>query len=500
MMFRDQTEDIASKGRIQNGIVKSRVIPSRRKMLGESPVLSSETIPIDPQLMAASLTTMDLCSSPEEQATFYFFRNYVLEDSTSGYFQYLLNIYENELVGPALTETITALGMVGLSNFYKTPSILMSAHQKYNSALRLVSSRLRNIEEAKADQTLVSVIMLGLYETNTCNSPQSMASWTKHISGAAALLHLRGKEALATRTGRQLFVHLRGQVVVNCLQRHAPVPKVVSEWSDIARQYQTGADLHAADLAEAVIRFCNLRASMDSFHDYSKAEHIVSSACEIDAELEAWAKNYPIECMYKTVMLKERSDEVFSDHYHIYENLLAATTWNHYRSVRILVNEVIITQLEGLKKERPYVFELSSSDSVFTDVRNKAANTTILQLSHDICASVPPLLGFKEGQEPSQHNTKAVSGNLLLWPLYSAACTPMVSDMMCRWVAGRLKMISEVIGIKQAGPLAHVLMKRQALLAWFSDKDDERKREVLLWKTEEMGPEPWTPEKLMELT
>jgi len=76
----------------------------------------------------------------------------------------------------------------------------------------------------------------------------------------------------------------------------------------------------------------------------------------------------------------------------------------------------------------------------------------------------------------------------------------MVSDMMCRWVAGRLKMISEVIGIKQAGPLAHVLMKRQALLAWFSDKDDERKREMLVWKTEEMGPEPWTPEKLMELT
>ena len=164
MMFRDQTEDIASKGRTQNEVVKSRVVPPRR-LLSELPAVSKEKMPIDPQLMAPSLITMDLCSSPEEQATFYFFRNYVLEgNSTNGYFQYLLSIYENELVGPALTETITALGMVGLSNFYKTPSILMNAHQKYNSALRLVSSRLRNIEEAKADQTLVSVIMLGLYE------------------------------------------------------------------------------------------------------------------------------------------------------------------------------------------------------------------------------------------------------------------------------------------------------------------------------------------------
>jgi len=363
----------------------------------------------------------------------------------------------------------------------------------------------------------IPAAMLTLDQTNTCNSPQSMTSWTKHISGAAALLHLQGKEALASRTRRQLFVHLRGQVVslehlplspsclffskvINCLQRHVTVPKVVSEWSDVARQYQTGADLHATDLAEAIIRFCNLRASMASFHDYSKAEHIVLSACEIDAELEVWTKNYPIECMYKTVMLQERSDEVFSDHYHIYENLVAATTWNHYRAVRILVNELIITQLEWLKKERPYILELSSSDSVFTDVRIQAANATIMQLSHDICASVPPLLGFREGQEPSQHNTKAVSGNLLLWPLYSAACTPMVSDMMCRWVAGRLRMISEIMGIKQAGPLAHVLMKRHDLLAWTSDKDDEYKRKVLVWRAGEMSPEPWTPEKLIELT
>jgi hypothetical protein len=166
-MFRDQTEDIATKGRIQNEIVKSRVVPSRRKLTGSSGDLLGETIPIDPQLMLPSITTMELCSSPEEQATFYFFRNYVLEDSSSiGYFQYLLGIYGNELVGPALTDSITALGMVGLANFYKMPSILVGAHHKYNSALRLVSSRLRNIEEAKADQTLVAVIMLGLYEVS----------------------------------------------------------------------------------------------------------------------------------------------------------------------------------------------------------------------------------------------------------------------------------------------------------------------------------------------
>lgn len=40
-----------------------------------------------------------------------------------------------------------------------------------------------------------------------------MESWTKHISGAAALLNLRGKQQLKTFIGHQLFVNLRGQVV-----------------------------------------------------------------------------------------------------------------------------------------------------------------------------------------------------------------------------------------------------------------------------------------------
>jgi len=42
-----------------------------------------------------------------------------------------------------------------------------------------------------------------------------MVSWTKHINGAAALLALRGKQQLKTPIGRQLFVHLRSQVVSN---------------------------------------------------------------------------------------------------------------------------------------------------------------------------------------------------------------------------------------------------------------------------------------------
>jgi hypothetical protein len=111
---------------------------------------------------------LELGSSADEQATCFFFRNYVLADDKfhNGNFQYLQNIYATETIGDALAESVASLGMVGLSNFWKASSIMVNANIKYNSALKLVSSRLRNFEEGKSDQTLVSVMLLGLFEVH----------------------------------------------------------------------------------------------------------------------------------------------------------------------------------------------------------------------------------------------------------------------------------------------------------------------------------------------
>lgn len=215
------------------------------------------------------------------------------------------------------------------------------------------------------------------------------------------------------------------------------------------------------------MEFCDLRATMSSFHDYSNAENIITAALAIDSKLVECAFTYAPECMfYKTVTLRQRSDGIFSDHYHIYDSVWAASLWNHYRCVRILINEIVCVQVTHLKNIHPELFVLEPRNPIFSDSQLETSTTTIIQLSHDICASVPFMLGYKEGGEVTLGSAKAVTGNLLLWPLYIAACTPMVSDMMCHWVAGRLRVISDVMGIKQAAPLSHILTKRKDLLAW----------------------------------
>lgn len=155
------------KGKLQNE-AKSTVL-SKQKSIAASKG-SSKPIPIDSQLATGSIPP-EFCNSPDEHATFFFFKNYVLEDNSN--FQYLFDTYEKESVRPALTDSITALGMAGLASFYKAPGIMTCAQQKYNSALRRLSSSLADTKEAKADQTLITVIMLSLYEVSQqCSSSQ----------------------------------------------------------------------------------------------------------------------------------------------------------------------------------------------------------------------------------------------------------------------------------------------------------------------------------------
>lgn len=315
-----------------------------------------------------------------------------------------------------------------------------------------------------------------------------MQSWTKHISGAAALLNLRGKQQLQTAVGHQLFVNLRAQVVrfprrqfsslqlthiqiTNCLQRHAPIPLVIREWSKAALEFETPEQAALTNLSGLSMKYSDIRTSMSSFKDYTNTETIIPALCALDAEYADWASKCPPQFIYSTVNLTERSEEVFSDHYHVYTSIWIAKVWNGYRCVRILVNELLVDQLSHLLQRPTSSLPVRNSGTSPMENQILASNSIILQLSHDICASVPYCLGYDNALDPVfRQPPKSASGNILLWPLYSAAVTGMVSPMMRDWVAGRLMLIAEVIGIKQAIPLAQSLMAEQDIENWQLEK------------------------------
>jgi hypothetical protein len=97
--------------------------------------------------------------------------------NTCGNYQYLSTIYVDQRVGIPLRQAIAAIGLAGLANFWKAPSIMAQANNAYCTALRLVNMGLGNIEEAKSDQTVVAIMLLGLYEVQRSLLQQS--SWRR---------------------------------------------------------------------------------------------------------------------------------------------------------------------------------------------------------------------------------------------------------------------------------------------------------------------------------
>jgi len=118
------------------------------------------------RIVPISSVPAGLQTSADDQATSFFFLNYVPDKDQfpTGSFQYLADIYSAEKVGQEVADGVASLGMAGLSNFWRSSNIMVNAKMKYTSALSLLSSKMRDMNEAKADQTFIAVMLLGLFE------------------------------------------------------------------------------------------------------------------------------------------------------------------------------------------------------------------------------------------------------------------------------------------------------------------------------------------------
>lgn len=169
-MFRDESERQVVKHQLRKD-AKEIPAESKSKKGSKRPKSVGKTSRFKDQNFQSFANTSlflpnGLGISPEEQAQCYFFRNCVLEgdQQARGCFQYLSGLFTRQKVEPGLSDSVTALGMAGMSHMWKSPNLMASAQLKYNSALRQVSCQLRDVEKAKEDQTLISVMLLGLYE------------------------------------------------------------------------------------------------------------------------------------------------------------------------------------------------------------------------------------------------------------------------------------------------------------------------------------------------
>jgi hypothetical protein len=168
LMFRDQSKEVACK--VQRIKHKAKPKDSASVNVATPDCCQVFRKSVDSDISLASECLSDCWNTleipAEQQAVCFFFSNYVLEPSKSGksVYDYLPTFYNHELGKSPLSCGIAALGLAGLSYRRSDPSLLSASKSVYSSALRLTNEALRNPVTAVTDATLISVLLLGLYE------------------------------------------------------------------------------------------------------------------------------------------------------------------------------------------------------------------------------------------------------------------------------------------------------------------------------------------------
>lgn len=102
----------------------------------------------------------------EERASCFFIANYTLQntDVSYGFMEYLPPLAGSQS-GGILTTVIECLGLAAMANLSKSQAqATIVARRKYGEALSVVNKALQTPQLVAEDQTLLSVMLLGLYE------------------------------------------------------------------------------------------------------------------------------------------------------------------------------------------------------------------------------------------------------------------------------------------------------------------------------------------------
>ena len=230
------------------------------------------------------------------------------------------------------------------------------------------------------------------------------------------------------------------------------VPPYLSDWAEITAESSNEEEEGEHHLFLIIARLCALRATAGESHNNSS---VITLANQIDSDLQDWKDRLSPDFMY-SISWSSNTEYVFSGTYHVYNNTWALGVLNLYRCARILTHEVITRWLS--RNALP--------NTAFKESQRRHSHGVLEKLAHEICASVPFLLGASESSINSTQGQSVATAAGLLWPLYTTAIMDLQVPGMRAWIIPRLEYIGQIMGVKLAESLAHVLRTKKEITSW----------------------------------
>ncbi|KAK0610468.1 hypothetical protein B0T17DRAFT_620944 [Bombardia bombarda] len=457
----------------------------------------------------------------ETRASCYFVSNFVLvprQGTARGFMDYLIPLLRAQ--GTADTHirhafNACALALLGNSRPSADGGEEMGdkAVGEYTRALSATNTALRDPKTAKSDAVLATVLLLGMFESITAKKIGEFA-WGSHIEGAIQLVKARGRKQLRTKTGLQLFVMVRRQLIIHTLTTgQAPIMGVAWWMTDavndpVATALQ-GLCLKTSDLRAQVTGLMTTTTTSSpssfpsSFPSSSSSSTspqrtdlvlaLMRRAQSLDQDLSAWMHSLPPVWQLRTLCWHDGNSvppdgdysrmEVFPGRVDVYSDFWIASVWNMARTTRLTLASIIV--------------RCAACACAPVDYRTTPEYATAARVSadviEDIIASVPYHLGWRggrgmggdghrggHGEEEDMSGfacgedggIKSLAGYFLTWPLACVMGQDHLTDAQRAWVQGRLRYIGDELGIRYAYILCQMrkcipsmLIRRDGLIA-----------------------------------
>ena len=405
------------------------------------------------------------------QAKDVFFYNYVVGSSKP--FDFLQSLYSPTSKDDHLSRSVDAVALAYLNYQRRSLDTQVEARQQYIMALRLTGAALQTPDLAKKDSTVLTILLLDLYEKITNTNPEYDGAWAAHLQGALTLVKLRGNHQFNDPNILRMLVRLSTNLLISCVASNRPIPEeLVALRSTIAAHFVLPPDPKWRE-SDLIIELVRLRQQLKE-GDLSD-EEVISSLLELDSKFLALSMDVTPSWQYQTVLVDKKSIHHYERHHHIYRHELMTQMWNVLRLTRIGLNELIYSCCS----------ETQDPDAIALRYR---ASETITRMASDICASVPQYIGaFPEifelqmtGREPvildadtrlstlnrTPNPTHHLPCYRLIFPLYVAANSFAAPPSLKPWAIKQLRFMADYHGIENAALIVQILESGEKRDPW----------------------------------
>ncbi|KAH7087434.1 hypothetical protein FB567DRAFT_525027 [Paraphoma chrysanthemicola] len=389
-----------------------------------------------------------LSVSVEDVALCHFMLSYI----PASHFDYLPLVYAHSASDAILPASVQAASIATLARKIGRDDVLNTARKSYAKALSETNASLADPVLAVKDATLISVLLLGLFEAIVWSGTRTPESWTTHTRGALALIKIRGAQQMESETGRNLFLQVANIVCVNSIQQKMRLPPELLELITFAMRYEDECPSPKYRLAFLTAEVSALLSDIDQ--GGMTATEIITTTRNLDDQYAAFSCSLHSPWQYQEFDSGPVTLEPYRRRWHVYPSHRAAQLWNTYRMTRILLNEII----------HDYAICLESMSA--EAVQAQAADHT-QQMAEDICASIAL---FGKSSEPSEwcrtgvsmpgttlsptQTSLEASATSLLWPLSVVRRAELASMGVRTFAIEQLKRLGRDFHVPQAEKVA----------------------------------------------